>query len=208
MDPKVVTEVIEKIEEQFGKMTVTRGKKHVFLGMDIDYLENGTARIGMVEYLKEAIVEFGEPVPRSATSPAKRDLFEIDKGSGLLSREKSEVFHSVTAKLLYVSHWGRLDIQLPIAFLCTRVARSTNQDWAKLKRVLGFINGSLDEFRVIGADDLTSLETWADALYAVHVDMKSHTGGAVSLGTGVALSKSLKQKLNTKSSTEAELVLV
>lgn len=48
--------------------------------------------------------------------------------------------------------------------------------------------------------------TWVDASYAVHRDMKSHTGGAVSFGRGVIMSKSSKQKLNTKSSTEAELV--
>jgi hypothetical protein len=36
--------------------------------------------------------------------------------------------------------------------------------------------------------------------------MRSHTGGAMSLGTGAAYSTSKKQKLNTKSSTEAELV--
>jgi hypothetical protein len=36
--------------------------------------------------------------------------------------------------------------------------------------------------------------------------MKSHTGGVMSLGTGAAYSTSKKQKLNTKSSTEAELV--
>ena len=36
--------------------------------------------------------------------------------------------------------------------------------------------------------------------------MKSHTGGAVSLGTGAIMCKSTKQKLNTKSSTEAGVV--
>jgi hypothetical protein len=40
----------------------------------------------------------------------------------------------------------------------------------------------------------------------VHRDMKSHTGGAMSLGRGAVMCKSSKQKLNTKSSTEAELV--
>jgi hypothetical protein len=37
-------------------------------------------------------------------------------------------------------------------------------------------------------------------------DMKSHTGGVVSFGRGATMSKSSKQKLNTKSLTEAELV--
>jgi len=36
--------------------------------------------------------------------------------------------------------------------------------------------------------------------------MKSHTGGATSLGRGAIMCKSTKQKLNTKSSTEAEVV--
>jgi KUP system potassium uptake protein len=71
---------------------------------------------------------------------------------------------------------------------------------------LEYIHGSLDEFRVIGADDLERMMTWVDASYAVHRDMKSHTGGVVSFGTGALMSKSSKQKLNTKSSTEAELV--
>ena len=45
-----------------------------------------------------------------------------------------------------------------------------------------------------------------DAAYAVHHDMKSHTSGVMSFRTGVLNGKSAKQKLNTKSSTEAELV--
>ena len=45
-----------------------------------------------------------------------------------------------------------------------------------------------------------------DAAYAVHNDMKSHTGGAMSFGHSVFGTKSTKQKLNTQSSTEAEVV--
>jgi hypothetical protein len=43
--PTVVTSIIEKIEAQFGKMTVTRGREHVFLGMNIQYTEERTAII-------------------------------------------------------------------------------------------------------------------------------------------------------------------
>ena len=47
---------------------------------------------------------------------------------------------------------------------------------------------------------------WTDASFAVHHDMKSHTGGAMSLGKGAIYSSSIKQHLATKSSTEAEIV--
>ena len=50
------------------------------------------------------------------------------------------------------------------------------------------------------------MKTWVDAVYAVHHDFKSHTGGVMSFRTGVLDAKSSKQKLNTKRSTEEELV--
>ena len=37
-NPKVVDDIIAAI----GKMTVCRGKKHVFVGMDIEFLEDQT----------------------------------------------------------------------------------------------------------------------------------------------------------------------
>jgi hypothetical protein len=119
VDSKVVTEVVEKIEERFGKMTVTRGKKHVFLGMKIHYLENRTAEIDMSDYMREGTEEFPEVINSSAATPARRDLYEIDEKSKLLDPKRGAIFHSIVAKNLCVSHRGRLDVQPPIAFLCT-----------------------------------------------------------------------------------------
>jgi hypothetical protein len=57
--------------------------------------------------------------------------------------------------------------------------------------------------------DGTGRLTWSvDASFAVHKDRRSHTGAVLSLGQGALMSMSLKQKINTKSSTEAELVVV
>lgn len=55
-------------------------------------------------------------------------------------------------------------------------------------------NGSINKFRVFGADDIMKLLTWVDASYIVHRDMKSHTQGVISFGIGAVLCKSLKQK--------------
>jgi hypothetical protein len=187
-------------------MTATRGNEHSFLGMNFTFNKDTTVSISMKEYLKGCITESKLNVARLATSPARKDLFEVDETLQLLPQDESEAFHSTVAKLLFVSLRGRPDIILAVSFLCTRVSKSTSQDQRKLQRLLEYINGSLDLILTIGADNLHSIRTWVDASYAVHPDLKSHTGGVMSLGTGGLLCKSFKQKLNTKSSTEAELV--
>jgi len=79
VDDTVVTNIIEKIKAKFGKMTVTRGKHHVFLGMDITVNDNdGTVTILMKEYLKEAIADPGMDASKVAPTPAKKDLFIVD----------------------------------------------------------------------------------------------------------------------------------
>jgi hypothetical protein len=75
VDDTVVTDVIEKTEAKFGKMTVTRGKHHLFLGMDITFNDNATVRLLMKEYLKDAIADSGMDASRVAATPAKRDIF-------------------------------------------------------------------------------------------------------------------------------------
>jgi hypothetical protein len=55
-------------------------------------------------------------------------------------------------------------------------------------------------------DGLWTIEWWVDASFAVHEDMRGHAGGAMTLGKGSVHSSPVQQKLNTKSSTEEELV--
>ena len=55
----MVISVIQAIEERFGKMSVTRGKEHTFVGMDINYNDDGMANINMKNYIAECIETFG-----------------------------------------------------------------------------------------------------------------------------------------------------
>ena len=56
------------------------------------------------------------------------------------------------------------------------------------------------------ADNLENITWWVDTSYAVHWDSRSHTGMVMHFGLGAVMSGSWRQKLNTGSSTEAELV--
>jgi hypothetical protein len=204
-DPKVVSDIIEKIESKFGKMHVTRGKKHTFLGMDISFEVENEVSITMKSYIQEAIDGFNEEIKRISPTPARKDLFEIDPKSPRLQKEEAEMFHSIVALLLYVAVRARVDILLTVAFLCTRVSKSSLQDKAKLQRLLEYLNGTVDMKYILSADSLVKeLFIWIDAAFAVHEDMKGHTGGAMSMGKGTFMVKSSKQKQNTLSSTECE----
>jgi hypothetical protein len=69
-------------------MTVTRGKHHVFLGMDITFNDDdGTVTILMNEYLKEAIADSGMDASKVAPTQAKEDLFTVDDGSEQLDKQ-------------------------------------------------------------------------------------------------------------------------
>ena len=157
-DPEVVTMIINKLEEQFGKMTVTRGREHVFLGMNIRYTDEGTAVIGMKRYLQEAIDECGLDLRREASTPARRTLFEVDPTSARLDKGAGETFHRIVAKLLYVSIRARMDILPAIGFLCTRVSQSTEQDQSKLRRVLEYLKGTMNLEYTLGQTAWASCE--------------------------------------------------
>ena len=53
----------------------------------------------------------------------------------------------------------------------------------------------------------TGVLKWhVDASHGVHPNMRGHTGGGLTMGTGFPIMTSTKQKLNTRSSTETEIV--
>ena len=82
------------------------------------------------------------------------------------------------------------------------------EDWKKLRRAICFLKATKDDKRIIGMDNLWALRTWIDGSYMVHADMRGHTGGSMSLGWGLVHAKPSEQKLNSKSSTETEVIAV
>ena len=69
-----------------------------------------------------------------------------------------------------------------------------------------YIQGNIGLPLILSIDQSGNIKWYVDVSFAVHRDMRSHTGGFMTMGTGGAYVQSRKRKLNTKSSTEAELV--
>ena len=124
----VVDKVIKEIEDRYGKMSVTRGKEHEFLGMKIKFKKN-KLEIDMKKHILKAMEVFPEEITRNAATPAKSFLFNVRDECEKLDNGRADSFHSVVAALLFVSRRCRLDIQTAIGFLTTRVSCSDEDDW-------------------------------------------------------------------------------
>jgi Reverse transcriptase (RNA-dependent DNA polymerase) len=211
-DSNVVTDVIEILKAEFGKqsaLTVRRGKIHDYLGIKFDFSKAGKVVMTMADYISELIEETPDDLFKGTpTSPAGNYLMNVNPDCKRLDSETAVMYHHLTVKLLYLAKRVRPDLQTAVSFLCTRVQNPDEDDWKKLGRCLTFLRNTKDDPFTLAADGSCAIRWWVDASYAVHPDMKSHTGATMSLGQGCVYSMSCKQKLNTRSSTEAELVAV
>ena len=90
--------------------------------------------------------------------------------------------------------------------MCTQVKDPHEDNYKKLGRVITYVQETIHLPLVIGADRSGNLVWNINAAFVVHPDCKSHTGAVLMMGHGAVLSISSKLKINTKSSTEAELV--
>ena len=88
------------------------------------------------------------------------------------------------------------------------MTNSTVDDKVKLKHVLKLLKQKINYKRVMGEDNLSQLCRWVNAAYGVHPYLKSHNGGGMSFGYRLMICKFIKHKSNTKSSTEAEVLVV
>ena len=62
----------------FGpKLSMHTGWKHDYLGVDMEFTQEGTLEVSMFKYLQNVIKEFLEKITEQAATPAAAHLFEI-----------------------------------------------------------------------------------------------------------------------------------
>jgi hypothetical protein len=101
---------------------------------------------------------------------------------------------------------ARPDLLTAISFLTSKVKAPDEDDQKKLIRTLSYLKSTIDLPLILSADGSHIVKWWVDASFATRKDMRSQTGVAMSMGRGAIFSMARKQRLNTTSSTEAEVV--
>jgi hypothetical protein len=101
-------------------------------------------------------------------------------------------------KMQYLAKRVRPDLLTTTGFLNSRILKPDVEDNEKLERALRYL-------RLGGKQDILAtpeITAFVDASYGVHVDFKSRTRQVITVDGGPVH----VQRLNSKSSTEAELI--
>lgn len=149
--------------------------------------------------------EKAEPNGGGTKSSATPDnLFKVDEDCKKLKPNQAKEFHNLVAKTLYATKRARPDTCTAVTFLTTRVRDPDKNNWAKMVHLMMYIRGTRKLPLILSANGI--LKWWIDGSFTVHPNMRGHTRGGLSLGRGFPIVNSMKQKLNTRSSMESELV--
>jgi hypothetical protein len=176
-----------------------------YLGITIKTLEPGTLLAAQPGYVKQ-IIETYQP-KKTYPTPCTEDIFKRPVEE--LNGDPVEVteYLSKLMKLMFLATRTRPDILFTVSVLSTKARNPNVHDMVRLDRVIGYIAGTMDLGIKIKPENL-KLHAYFDASWACHSDLKGHTGIVITFGrNGMPLMcKSKKQKVVSRSSTEAELI--
>jgi membrane carboxypeptidase/penicillin-binding protein PbpC len=131
-------------------------------------------------------------------TPAMNHLFDINNDNPKkLDTVTANMFHHNVTKLIFLGKRVRPVIQMSMVFLCIRVKEPDIDDYKKLARTMKYLRGTRSLPLALQADGTKLIRWWVNGAFAVNQDMKSHTGGMMSLGKGGAYCMLTQQKLNT-----------
>ena len=160
----------------------------------------------MYDYIEDIITSIPPGMRGIARDPARSKLFSVHETSPRLSPAEADAFHSMTKQLLFAAQRTRPDIQVAVAYLCTRVREPTKDKYLKLSRVIWYLRNTVHLPLIIGWDASETPRWSIDASFAVHNGMRTHTGAMLRFGRGGMFSLLNNQKVNSPSSTVAEII--
>ena len=200
----VIDGIVKDLGKTFAGVSVTRGDIHSYLGMGITISTIGIF-VDMNGYLKK-IIEERAPTGRAATSPATENLLDHDDSAILLNEAEQKLFHSDVAKVLFIAKRVRMMTLTAVSVLASRVNVATHQDREKLDRVFSYLAYSRDIVMKFKCGGTVNFEVYVGASWATHMDGHGRTGIVIMMSGCAIAAWTSKQKMVTRSSTEAEIV--
>ena len=203
-DQSVLTSIADALRQKYTDITVKVGKEHDFLGIHWNFSVAGEVTLSMSGYVENILNKYR--VKTKAKSPATDMLFVTNPDCPKLNKTKQELFHSCVMELHYLAKRIRGDILTAVSYCATRVLFPDDDDEKKLDRILSYLMATRGNVLLLRIGGAIQINAYVDASFGTYGDMKSVTGVVIQIGEATVYVKSVKQKIVTRSSTEAELV--
>ena len=198
--------ILDELEAAYGCLARQDGPTYSFLGTSITkHPVNRTLSVTCEGFINKLCEQTG-PVQSFDTPHPSNFTVKCTEGKPSKPWEDNTRYRSVVMSLLYVAKRVRPDILFTVSYLTTKLVNPTHLDMKIAMRVVGYLKSTISKGLMFYGDAEHSIRTHADAAFNVHDDSKSHSGMVCIMAGGPVFFASSKQKLVTKSSTEAELV--
>jgi hypothetical protein len=104
-------------------------KVHDYLGMMLDFSVEGKVKVIMKDYIQDMLDELPSDMDGESVTPAGEHLFTANENPVPLDEATVQMFHTNTAKLLFLSKRARPDVQPTVTYLTTRVKSPDEDDY-------------------------------------------------------------------------------
>ena len=144
-----------------SSLSMHTGRKHDYLGVDMEFMEDGTMEVSMFKYLEGVLEDFPEVIRGRSATPAASYLFDIrDKEKARrLEEERALAFQHTVAQLLLCWREYNASTQLLIKNGLMLSGKKTKH----IKAKFFFIKDRVDDGE-INVIDCPTTEMWADIM--------------------------------------------
>lgn len=174
-----------------------------YLGMTIHKTDKGIS-VSQEGYLEKLLKKYKvDDSGKAINAPCLLTLINEKEEKTYLPNARPYI--GLVMSLMYLARFSRPDILFAVTYLATKCQRPTEDDYKHGIRVLRYLAQHKDA-RLLYKPNGLKIEVYCDASHLLHADGKGHSGAVVLLGGNHIYSFSGKQKLQARSSTEAELI--
>ncbi len=199
------TRKLENGLRKYFEIKEQHGSSISYLGMLIlKDTRTGHVQVNQSGFIKELLEKFKHEVAgKTATTPSPAE-FSRPKNTVEEYKDKSR-YLSIVMSLMYLARLTRPDILMSVAYLATKSQNPDISDYKNICQVLRYISATKTMALNFQRSTL-EVKLAADASHILHHDGRGHSGIVITIGGTAVIVRSTKQRVQARSSTEAEII--
>lgn len=195
---KEIDEVMQLLKSNFEMHTEPLT---TFLGFQISRGAEGDIYLHQQGYIRKMLKQYDMENAKVVDNPCSAETKSV--GDAL---DNAIPYREAVGSLMYASIITRLDIAYAVSKVSRKVSTPTVEDWTAVKRIFRYLKGEDKLSLHYGTKNNSGMVTFCDADFAGDSETaKSTTGFVILYGGGPISWKSVRQRIVSCSTTEAEL---